>query len=195
MFHVEHSQVDHVGPHLPLGRSRLPDPLAHFKGHLPRLPVRIDDNVITMKDLAIQYLQSQWVLHQLLDRPFQRPSPEIRIVTLSKQKLFSRVRQLQRNFPVGQQSPQVLQPKLNNLNQLLLPQRPENDDVIHPVQKLRLEVPMQHLQHLLGSPLKPLILKALSLQVRRPKIRSHDDHGILEVDRPTLPIGEVARRP
>ena len=60
----------------------LPDALADRELHLAGLFVRVNDHVIAVQHLAVENLQCQRVLHELLDRPLQRTRSEVRIVAL-----------------------------------------------------------------------------------------------------------------
>ena len=62
---------------------------------------------------------------------------------MREQQLFGRVGQLERNLAIGQQAANVFQAQLDDLHQLLLAQRPEDDDVVDAVQELGLEVRVQ----------------------------------------------------
>src|SRR6516164_2631333 len=117
----------------------LANSLAHFKGELVGLWISIDNHMISMQRFAVENSQRQRILDQLLDRPLQRPRSEAWIEAFAEDPVFRRIRQLERNLAIGQQSSQILQPQLDNLHQLLLTQRTEDDDVVHAVQELRPE--------------------------------------------------------
>src|SRR5262249_8004535 len=90
-----------------LGRFLLPYPLTDFELHLPIFLVRIDHNVVSVQDFAIQNLQRERILYQFLDRALQRPGTEVRVVALSEQQILRRIRQLDRNLAIGQQSANI----------------------------------------------------------------------------------------
>ena len=48
-----------------------------------------------------------------------------------------------RDLAIGQQAAHVFQPQLDDLDQLFLAQRAEDDDVVDAVQELRPEMPVQ----------------------------------------------------
>jgi len=69
------------------------DALADFEDHLSIL-VAIDNDVVPVEYLAIEDLQSERILDQLLNRAFQRSRPEVRIETFGEQDFLGAVRQL-----------------------------------------------------------------------------------------------------
>ena len=69
------------------------DAFADFEDHFSIL-VAIYNDVVPMEYLAIEDLQSERILDQLLNRAFQRPSPEVRIEAFGEQDFLGAVRQL-----------------------------------------------------------------------------------------------------
>src|SRR3989454_8428956 len=132
-----------------LGWFFLAHALADFKLHLACALIRLHDHVVPVQHLAVQDLQRQRILHQLLDGPLQRTCTEIRVKALGEEQVFRGIGQLERNLALGQQTAHIFQAQLDDLHQLLLAQRAEEDDVIHPVEELRLEVPVQGVHYLL----------------------------------------------
>ena len=132
----------------------LPYPLADLEGHLARFLVGVDDHVVTVQNLAVQDFHRQRILHQLLDGALQRTCSKVWIVAFGEEQLFCGVGQLQRNLAVGEQTAQILETLVYNLHQLFIAERTEDDDVVHAIQELRSEVPVQRTQHLLRRLLK-----------------------------------------
>ena len=65
----------------------------------------------------------------------------------------------------------------------------KDDDVINAIQKLGFEACPQFFEHRVAH----LLLVALSrLYLTRAQIRSHDQNGVLKVDRPAFGIGQPA---
>ena len=83
--------------------------------HLAGFLVGVDDDVIAVQDFAVENLQRQRILHQLLDRALQRTRAEVRVVALREQKIFGCVRQLERNLAIGEQAANVFQAQLDDL--------------------------------------------------------------------------------
>src|SRR6266849_50137 len=171
----------------------LSHPLADFKLHLVGTLIRVHDHVVPVQHSAVQDLQRQGILHQLLDSPLQRTRAEIRVKALGEEQVFRGIGQLKRNLALGQQTAHIFQAQVDDLHQLLLAQRAEEDDVIHPVEELRLEVPVQGVHYLLRG-LGEILLgaQAFGLQERRPDVRGHDDDCIAEVNRAALAVGQAA---
>src|SRR6266404_4338991 len=173
-------------------RHLLPHPLADLERHLPRFLIRVHHNMVAVQHRAVENFQRQRILHQLLNRPFQRTRSEVWIVAFGEEQLFRRVGELQRNFAIGQQAAQVFQPQVDDLHQLFLAQRMEDDDVVHAIQELRLEMPMQRLHHLLRGALERIGgANVFRLQIRRPEVRGHDNDRVLEIDLAALAVGEA----
>ena len=59
-----------------LCRFFLADALADFELHLAGFLVGVDDHVIAVQDFAVENLQRQWILDQLLDRALQGRAPK-----------------------------------------------------------------------------------------------------------------------
>src|SRR5580698_1807489 len=88
--------------------------------------------------------------------------------------------------------PHIFQAQLDDLDQLFFPQRPENDNVVHAIQELGLEMPVQRIDHMLRSLFEILFgPQAFGLQKRRSEIRCHNDHSVAEIDGAALPIGKT----
>src|SRR5579872_2977787 len=116
-----------------LCRFFLADSFTYFEGHLAGLLVGVDDDMIAVKDLAIEDLHRQRILHQLLDRALQRTRTKVRIVALREEQVFGRVRELERDLAIGQQPPHIFEAQLDDLDQLILAERAEDDDVVDSV--------------------------------------------------------------
>ena len=69
----------------------------------------------------------------------------------------------------------------------------KDDDIVHPIKELGLEVSVQGLQDLLRGFFEITIgTHPFGLQIRRSDVRSHDDDRILEVDDAAFTVGEAA---
>ena len=127
--------------------------------------------MIAVQHLAVQNLQRQRILHQLLDGPLQRTSAEVRIEAFGEQQILGGVGELDGNLALSQQAAHILETKLDDFDQLLLAERAEDDDVIHAVEELGLEVAVQGMHHLFGRLIELLFRpQTLSLQEGRPEV-------------------------
>src|ERR1035437_3048252 len=63
---------------------------AHFELHLARLLVGVDDHVIAVEDFAVENLERERILHQLLDGSLQRTHTEVRAISLRGAQSFWR---------------------------------------------------------------------------------------------------------
>src|SRR3984893_476096 len=173
-------------------RFFLPDPLAYLELHLAGFLVGIDDDVIAVKNLAVENLECQRILHQFLDGAFQGTRAEVRIIALREQQVFGRIRQLQRNLAVSEQSTDVFQPQFDDSHQLFLAQRAEYDDVVDAVQEFGLEVRVQQFLHLLAGSFEVLgSANVLGPQIDGADVRGHNDDRVLEVDHAAFAVGQA----
>src|SRR5262249_11913526 len=76
--------------------------------------------------------------------------------------------------------------QLDDAVELRTSQTVEDDDLVHPIQELGPEVLAERAHDPL---LRDGLVDALGEEVA-PEVRGHDDHGVLEVDDPTLAVGE-----
>src|SRR5258708_34324917 len=125
--------------------------LADFEGHLSGALVGVDDDVVAVDHFAVQNLERQRILNQLLDGALQGTGAKVRVVSLSEEQFFGGIRELERNLAVGQQTADIFQAQLDDLDQLFFSERPEDDNVVHAVEELGLEVAMQCVHHLLAG--------------------------------------------
>src|SRR5580704_10296398 len=89
--------------------------LSDLEGELLGLEVRIDLHVVAMQHFAIEDLQRQRILYQLLDGPLERTRAVVHVVTLGKDQLLRRRSNVQCDLAVGQQSAKVFQPQVHDL--------------------------------------------------------------------------------
>ncbi len=75
---------------LPLGSCRFffAHPLADLKGHLARAFIRVDDDVVAVQYFAVENLERQRILHQLLNGALQRTRSEVWIVAFGEEQLL-----------------------------------------------------------------------------------------------------------
>ena len=90
-------------------RFLLPDPFADLEDHFASALVGIDDDVITVQDLPIQYLEGERILHQLLDRTLQRTGAKVRVKPLGKQQVLGCIGEFERNLALSQLPPQIFE--------------------------------------------------------------------------------------
>src|SRR6185436_9346581 len=99
---------------------------------------RLDEGDVP--DFTLQYQSRQRRLDLALDRALQRTSAIDRVVARQSQMSFGFLGQFERDPPLGQPRPQPLQLNINNHLEIFFAQRMEDDDLIHPVEKLGPEV-------------------------------------------------------
>ena len=147
-------------------------------------------NLVALAKVALEQAQGQRVLHLALDNALQGPGAERRIVPLFGQQLLRRAGQLDLHVPFRQQTLQIPYLDLDNLLQMFLRQRVKDDDLVDAVQELGPELLPQGGHHQLPALLVGLYLAAI--HELRPHVRRHDDHRVLEIYRPAVPVGQPA---
>src|SRR5712691_7412713 len=152
----------------------------------------VDTDPVALDKLALEHRHRERILQQPLDRTLQGPRSIDGIIALSDQQLLRRGRYLERQFAIGEQLLHALDLNVDDLRDVLVRQRTEDDDVVHAVQELRLERLAQQLHHLRLGLLPRDLFRARLDQVLRPDVRRHDQHGVAEIHRPSLRIGETA---
>src|ERR1700760_2913702 len=90
--------------------------------------VCVDDHVISVQPLAFENLDREWILDQALDRTLQRPRTVDRIVARFEDGLARCIGELQHDAPIGEQFAQVVQTKVDDVLELRLVERMEDDD-------------------------------------------------------------------
>src|SRR5690625_7888447 len=93
---------------------------------------------------------------------------------------------------------EIAEHDMDDLSDLVLREGVGDDDIVDPIQELRVEGPLylcldlrlHHLIHPLGRASVESADPALT-DIPGPKLRGHDDDRILEVDHSTLVIGQV----
>src|ERR1035438_1172853 len=105
--------------------------------------------MIDVQNFSIQNFHGQRILHQLLNGALQRTRSKVWIVAFGEEQFFRGVGKFERNFAVRKQTPQIFEPQVDDLNQLLFAERMEDDDVVHAIEELGFEMAVQRVQHLL----------------------------------------------
>ncbi len=156
----------------------------------------VDDDRLAGLELLPEDLLRERVLDHALDRPPQRTSAELRVVALLGEQQLGLVRELEVEALPGQLLDDPLDQQVDDVGDVLGRQLVEDDDLVDAVQELGAEVALQLLVDLVLHPLVGDRLVGLDetdrrlAQVGRAEVRRHDDHGVLEVDRATLRVGE-----
>ena len=139
--------------------------------------------------------QRQRIEHPALDRPLQRPRAVHRIVSFFDDQVPRFVGELDPDLPILEPPQQRRELDVDDLPDVLAAERVEEDDVVDPVQELRLEV----LRAAPRSAAAACPRRASVSPAHRPlrdvvaaDVRRHDDDGVLEVDRAALAVGEPA---
>src|SRR5215469_2813802 len=97
-------------------------------------------------------------------------------------------------MPVRQTLSQPVQLDLDNLFQVLLRERVEDDHLVHPVQELRPEVATQLFEHSVLHPVVAFARETAAIIENSvaADIGRHDYDGVFEVHRTSLPICKTA---
>src|SRR5439155_8906629 len=132
---------------------------------------RVHVHGVAFHELALEQSQREWVLDQALDRALERAGAVGGVPAGLGEDLLRRIRQLEPEASLGEALADTPQLQLDDLGDLLLRERPELDDLVDPVEKLRAE--------------------DIGHRLRRAHIRSHDQDGVPEVDCAALAVGQA----
>src|SRR4051812_13594894 len=171
------------------------------EGELLRLALalRVDPDVLPGAELGEEDLLGQGVLDLALDGAAQRARTEHGVVALLGEQVLGRGRELDAHVLVLEPLVELGDLEVDDLRDLLAVEVGEHDRVVDAVEELGPEV----LLELVGDlRLHPLVVRAavgsgreahVGLgDVPRAEVGRHDDDGVLEVDHPTLRVGEAA---
>src|ERR1700733_8557007 len=161
------------------------------------LALHIDDDRLADPEFLPENLLREGVLDELLDRPAKRTSTERRVVALLGHELLGLSRQLDPDALGFELLADPADQEVHDLGDLGDQQLVEDDDLVDAVQEFGAEVRLQRLLHLLLHPLVRDRFAGLGesdrglAEVRGAEVGRHDQHGVLEVDRSTLGVGET----
>src|SRR5438552_768992 len=167
---------------------------------------RVDADGVARVELALQEHLGERVRDLVLDRPRQRARPEVGVVADGGDVVLRRVCYDKRDLLRGELLPHPDELELDDLADLFLVQRLEDDGRVDPVQELRpeeaLHLFLDALLHALVSRryvrvVSPFSLRAeaergLALQQLLREVARHDDDGVAEVDAAPLGVCEPA---
>ena len=117
--------------------------------------VQIHPDRVPVGDLPGQQFPGQLIADRRLDQPAQRPCPVHGVEAGHGQPFAGRGRDLERQPAVGEPPRQPGNLQVDDLVEVLGGQRVEDDDVVEPVEELRLERRPDHAHH--GVPLGGLV--------------------------------------
>src|SRR5580700_6663066 len=178
-------------------RIRLRHPLER-ELRLLALAFDIDDDDLASPQFAEQDLLGQHVLDRPLDRTAQRPGPEDRVVAAHGEQGLGGRPQFQAHVPVLEPLVHLGDHQVHDLDDLVLGELVEDDHVVHPVEELGTEVVLEFLRDLGLHPVVGAATVTLPGEAHPEALRDvpgaqvcrHDDHGVLEVHRPALGVGQ-----
>jgi hypothetical protein len=149
---------------------------------------------------AVEQHPGQRVVDLALDGAAQRPGAVLRLVAAAGQPVHGVPRELDGHVLGVQPAPGLLQQQVRDPPQLILRQPPEDDDFVDAVEELRAEVVAQRAQHLLAAGLL-VGLRAAGAEAEGgaaagdqlgAEVAGHHDHGVGEVHRAALRVGQPA---
>ena len=185
-----------------LGRRRL-EALDGVEGDhllaLGRLGVDLDvgDDRLAGPELLPEQALGERVLDEALDGPTQRTGAELRVVAVVGQVQLGRVGQLQADALALELAHDPADHEVDDLDDLVLGQLVEDHRLVDPVQELGTEVLLEGVVDLLlhafvGDGLVGLAEAHGRLaEVAGAEVGGHDQHGVAEVDRATLRVGQA----
>src|SRR5918998_5023765 len=156
----------------------------------------VDEDGVAGVELAADDAAGEGVLDVAPDGAGERAGAELGVIALLGEELPGRGRHLDGDPLALEVLVQAAQHDVHYLEHVLLGQRLEDDDLIHPVEELGAEGPLQRVAGAsLGLAEVHALLRreaelAVAHQVLTAHVRGHDDDRVLEVDRPALGVGE-----
>ena len=135
--------------------------------------------MIPLAELSLQNGEGKWILEQPLNRPLERTCSERRVVPFGGQHFAGGRRQLEGELSVAHQLLESAKLEIDDVFDLRLAKRSENDDVVDPIEKLRAKVLSQRAGDL-GFDDSTVVAGVLQ-DVRAPDVGSHDDDSVPEI--------------
>ena len=154
----------------------------------------VDLHRVAVAELAGEDLLRQRVLDLRQDRALERARAIDRVEAHVPQQFKGLFGQLQLQPALGQALLQPAQLDPRDLLDLVLVQRVEHDDVVQAVDEFRAEMRLDHAHHR-GLHLRVGLRAAVGrqlLDLLRAQVGGHHDHGVAEVDRAPLAVGQAA---
>src|SRR5437762_4158220 len=156
-------------------------------------------DLVALGELGEQDLLGERVLDVLLDRSLQRACSELLVVAVLHQERRCRLSELQGELFVTQSLLHILEQDRDNLGDVLLRQRMEDDYVIESVEELGVKGVLHLFLHLLRDSLEVRFLvgrveaqSATLGDVASSNVRRHDHDGVLKVDNASVVIGQMS---
>ena len=132
------------------------------------------------------------------DRSLERPGTVPLAVAVLHKEFDRRRCQAERHLTLRQPLLQVAQEDVHDLPDILAAKRVEDDGIVHPVEELGVEGPVDLLVDLVahvlvaGAGVRLLKAQPALRDVPRAQVRGHDEDGVLEVDHAPVVVGQVA---
>src|SRR5439155_7028760 len=149
-----------------------------------------DADAVARGELSLQDLTSQRILDLLLDGPLQRSRTVHRIETGLSAAVAGGVIQRQVHVALDEALAQVEELDVDDGADLLRAEGMEDHDVVDAVDELGPEA-LLHDLHYRALHLRVVLLARVLLNDLRAEVGRHDDHGVAEVDRAPLAVGET----
>ena len=129
----------------------------------------------------------------LLDGALEWAGAELGVETFLRQELAGRVIHAQRELLILQALFHARELDVHDGAELRLVQVAENNAVIHTIQKLRPELPLEFPHHGLTQRVVHHVARGkMLLNQGAGEVAGHDDHRVAEIHRATLAIGQAA---
>src|SRR5271166_1514903 len=161
--------------------------------------VHVDGHDLSRSDLLEENLLRELVLDLALDGAPQRASTQHRVEATLGQQCLGLVGQLHGHVLALKLARDPGDHQVDHLDDLVASQLVEDDDLVDAVEELRAEVLLELVVDLLLHPLVVVVTATLGEaqadrlgDVGGAEVGGEDQHGVLEVHRAALPVGEPA---
>src|SRR5438105_5747963 len=112
---------------------------------------QVDFYLVALRKLGKQNLLGERILDELLDRSLERTRSELLVVAVFHKERRRRFSELESELLVAQSLLNILEQNLDDRRDVFLRQRMEDDDIVEPVEELRIERVLHLFLHLLGD--------------------------------------------
>src|SRR5690606_842218 len=115
--------------------------LLHFEGEAVFILLLVigDQNRVSIAEVGAQDLLGHRVFDVLLDGAAQRPCPELGIKALVNKEILGGLRKLDLESEIPSTLQELISHDVDDLEDVLLLERVEDDDIVDTIEKLRVE--------------------------------------------------------
>src|SRR5213082_1900027 len=179
--------VHSIGGRIPSGAA---GPALFHLGERELAVANPDADAVARSELSLEDLLRQRILDLLLDGPLERSGAIHGIEAGLSEAVAGGIIEHQVHVALGQALAEVQELDVDDRTDLLRAEGMEDHDVVDAVDELGPEALLHDLHHR-ALHLRVVLLARVLLNDLRAEVGRHDDHGVAEVDRAPLAVGET----